>query len=287
LVLLTSLGHQSRAAEAAAGIAVTLTKPVRRSVLVDTLLRVVEGSDGVEVQPAAAVVLPPSAAPSSARQTERLLVVEDSPMNQRVAVGMLEQLGYRADAVANGLEALEALQRIQYAAVLMDCQMPEMDGFAASREIRRREGGARHTPIIAMTAAAMQGDRDRCLAAGMDDYIPKPVRSTALADTLGRWLATRPGTTAAGGTGAQGASRSNQSAAGDDDTLLDPEALRTLAGDDPELPALLVAQFEQDAPQRIAALRAALDAGDADATRRAAHLFKGEASTIGARALEA
>jgi signal transduction histidine kinase/DNA-binding response OmpR family regulator/HPt (histidine-containing phosphotransfer) domain-containing protein len=287
LVLLTSLGHQSRAAEAAAGIAVTLTKPVRRSVLADTLLRVLESPDGAAVQPAALAVVPSRAAPFSARETKRLLVVEDSPMNQRVAIGMLEQLGYRADAVANGLEALEALQRIQYAAVLMDCQMPEMDGFAASREIRRREGGARHTPIIAMTAAAMQGDRDRCLAAGMDDYIAKPVRKTALADTLSRWLVTPPGMTATGSAVGLDTSRSDQGTVGDVDALLDGEALRSLAQDDPELPALLIAQFEQDAPRRVAALHAALDAGDADAVRRAGHLFKGEASTIGARALQA
>ncbi|MDP1804353.1 MAG: ATP-binding protein, partial [Acidimicrobiales bacterium] len=118
----------------------------------------------------------------------RLLVAEDNPVNQLVAVRMLERLGYRADVAANGSEAVDALMRIDYAAVLMDCQMPEMDGFEATREIRRRQSGGRRTPVIAMTAAAAAEDRKRCFDADMDDYISKPVRSEDLDNALARWL---------------------------------------------------------------------------------------------------
>jgi signal transduction histidine kinase/CheY-like chemotaxis protein len=117
-----------------------------------------------------------------------VLVVEDSPVNRLVAVHVLERCGYRSHVVTNGREALGALSTQRYDAVLMDCQMPDVDGYEATRELRRREGAGHRTPVIAMTAHAMTGDRERCLAAGMDDYIAKPVRSQALADVLKHWI---------------------------------------------------------------------------------------------------
>ncbi len=117
----------------------------------------------------------------------RVLVVEDNIVNQKVAVLMLENLGFRADVAANGREALDLLERISYSAILMDCHMPVMDGYEATLEIRRREAEERHTPIIAMTASAMPGDREKTIAVGMDDYITKPVESDELVDLLGRW----------------------------------------------------------------------------------------------------
>jgi signal transduction histidine kinase/FixJ family two-component response regulator len=118
-----------------------------------------------------------------------VLVVEDSPVNRVVAVSVLERCGYHVHVVNNGREALHALSMQRYDAVLMDCQMPDVDGYQATEELRRREGnGAYHTPVIAMTAHAMVGDRERCLAAGMDDYVSKPVRSQALTDALERWI---------------------------------------------------------------------------------------------------
>jgi CheY-like chemotaxis protein len=117
-----------------------------------------------------------------------VLVVEDSPVNRLVAVHVLERLGFRAHVVNDGREALQALSSQRYDAVLMDCQMPDIDGYEATRELRRRENGGRHTPVIAMTAHAMTGDRERCLDAGMDDYIAKPVRSQTLNDVLSRWI---------------------------------------------------------------------------------------------------
>ncbi len=118
----------------------------------------------------------------------RVLVVEDNPVSQRVASRNLEKLDYRVDVAANGLEALDAVDRQSYALVLMDCQMPEMDGFVATEEIRRREAGGAHLPIIALTAGAMIEDEERALAAGMDDYLAKPLMVEDLAAAVQRWV---------------------------------------------------------------------------------------------------
>jgi signal transduction histidine kinase/CheY-like chemotaxis protein len=146
-----------------------------------------------------ALVEPPQApmvvkAPARTARTDhgpvsvRVLLAEDNPVNQKVALTMLKRFGIQADVVANGLEALDALVGVAYDLVLMDCQMPDMDGFEATRRIRGRERGSRRLPVVAMTANAMAGDRERCIEAGMDDYIPKPVRIPDLHHALSRWL---------------------------------------------------------------------------------------------------
>jgi CheY-like chemotaxis protein len=117
----------------------------------------------------------------------QLLVCEDNAVNGELAAAMLERLGYEVDVVASGADALEAMSRTRYDAVLMDCHMPGMDGYEATAEIRRLERGARRTPIVAMTGAAMPDDRARCLAAGMDDHIAKPVQMDELARVLAHW----------------------------------------------------------------------------------------------------
>lgn len=191
----------------------------------------------------------------------RVLIAEDNIVNQKVAVKQLQKLGYEADVAANGLEAVEALKRRPYDLVLMDCQMPEMDGFQATAEIRRLQTDQQHTPIVAMTANALQGDQEKCLAAGMDGYMSKPVRIEKLAEVLRQW-----------------------------DTALDTfilKNLRDLAG--PETPgfvAELADTYLNDLPQRLEAIRAAVNGRNAGALTQAAHALKGSSGNIGARRIQ-
>jgi len=204
LVLLTSMGLRGLVEEArGAGIAACLSKPVRQSQLYDCLASLMSSDPN---EPAGVVDAVLTGQPSrrasapvhpdgAATPHTRVLVAEDNVVNQKVTCRMLEKLGYRVDVVGDGAEVLEALTRIPYAVVLMDCQMPVMDGFEATAAIRARERGdasprpGRHTPIIALTANALHGERERCLSAGMDDYIPKPVKMADLEAVLRRWVA--------------------------------------------------------------------------------------------------
>ncbi len=181
VILLTSAGKSGRPVP---GIDAEMVKPVRPSQLFDVLQTVLaeRGGHGRERMDAIG--------PAPAVPRARVLIVEDNAANQKVAMRMIQRLGFRADVAGTGGEAVTLIGRGHYDAVLMDCQMPEMDGYEASRQIRHNERGGRHVPIIAMTADALEGERERCLEAGMDDYITKPVKLHVVAAVLERWLAT-------------------------------------------------------------------------------------------------
>jgi CheY-like chemotaxis protein len=191
MMLLTSSLHFDPAVIERAGIGEWLAKPVRSSEFHERLLRLINPTS----EPRPPVVTDAGVHPSSAESPGRILIVEDNLLNQLVAEGIVAKLGYQVNIVANGVQALEALGSTTYSAVLMDCHMPIMDGFDATREIRRRQDQNSRIPIIAMTAGAMPEDRARCLAAGMDDYVSKPIDLRALAEMLRKWVRPVPAPT--------------------------------------------------------------------------------------------
>jgi two-component system sensor histidine kinase/response regulator len=276
LILLTSSSRPGdpRIAEQA-GIDAFLTKPARLADLYDCLAALLEpGGDESPGLITESVRYSFTEAPPASKQ--RLLVVDDNPVNQRVAVRMLEKMGHVVDVADNGIGALAALARVKYDAVLMDCQMPEMDGFEATREIRRREGSDRHTIVIAMTAGAMAGDQEKCLMAGMDAYLSKPVKADKLAEMITLWTDPNAGRR-------HQPSYTMQPSGG----LLDQTyvtGLRELGTDEFDK---LVRLFLKDGQTRIDGLRAAQTTGDTSAMVKLAHSLKGSASSFGAGTLAA
>ena len=243
------------------GIAGYVSKPVRRSALFDVLMTVmgrarapvgrahVDNGDGASL---------------------RVLVVDDNAVNQKVAAVMLTKAGHRVDVAANGNEALAALSRRPYDVVLMDCQMPEMDGYEATRQIRRREGTGRHTPIVAMTAGAMKGDEEKALDAGMDDYISKPVKRDQLLALLGRFT--------------PASADENEP---DPERAIDPGVLEELRELDDGGAQFSVRQtvdlFLADCTARLSEMRTASADGNWAAIAQLGHRLKGSSATLGAR----
>ena len=261
-----------------------LPKPVAHSELSGTLTDVSHHSP---------VALPrPEVARPSMRKPQwlgRVLIVEDNHLNQLVAEGIVTKLGYQADLVSNGLLALQAVAKTAYSAVLMDCHMPEMDGFQAASEIRRREATDRHsqrTPIIAMTAGGMSNDRDNSLAAGMDDYLAKPVDIETVQQVLARWIPgqrkARDRTASTTGTSRRATESGpvDESGAAVDLAILSA-LIEGLNGDDVTR-AQFVDAFLFEAERRIPVLLEAADAGDANAFVGAAHALKSSAAWLGA-----
>ena len=270
LILLTSFGQRGHGAEASRiGIAAYLTKPVDEADLYDCLVEVLGEGQGkraphLVTRHSLRELRPPVAA--------RVLVAEDNEVNQKVAVRILEKLGYRVEVAEDGREALEACVRTRYDAVLMDGQMPGMDGYEVTRRIRAREKDGERLPIIAMTASAMKGDRERCLEAGMDDYVSKPVTPESLEAALRRWV---------GAPAAPAEKAAALPAAGD---LLDEAVVASLMSvdDDGTLMDEVVATFLKIAPVRLAAIRKAAK-GNAAQLERAAHSFLGSCGNLGCR----
>jgi CheY-like chemotaxis protein/HPt (histidine-containing phosphotransfer) domain-containing protein len=219
------------------------------------------------------------------RGAVRILLAEDNITNQQVALGILHKFGLRADAVANGLEAIKALETLPYDLVLMDVQMPEMDGLEATRLIRDPLSTVRNhqVPIIAMTAHAMQSDRDKCLEAGMNDYVSKPVAPQALMEALERWLPRQTTEHILGKPPAVTSAAQEEP----DTPVFDRVGMMARLMDDEDLARSVVPGFLEDLPRQIEALRARLEAGDALGVERQAHTIKGASASMGGERLRA
>jgi signal transduction histidine kinase/DNA-binding response OmpR family regulator len=256
LVLYTSLGG---AGEVDPVFDAVLAKPVKQSHLFDVLVSLLSGGasepDVIEPDGPAATL--------GERHPLRILLAEDNTVNQQIALLVLESMGYRADVASNGGEAVESVSRLPYDLVLMDVQMPEMDGLEATRRIRSR-AVADQPRIVAMTANAMQGDREECLAAGMDDYLAKPIRAEELAAAL--------------------TATPSKTATASPVVVLDAAAMERLRAIAPDADALaaLVSSFLANGAALLAQLAAAAGAGDADGLRRHAHTLKSNAASFGA-----
>jgi CheY-like chemotaxis protein len=209
-----------------------------------------------------------------------VLVVEDNWVNQQVAVGTLAKLGCQVDVAGGGREALERLRGAVYDLVFMDCEMPEMDGYATTAEIRRQEGPAARIPIVAMTAHAMEGDRERCLAAGMDDYLSKPLELPAVHGALERWTPKHPAGPARSAPGPGPAHLALSSLVVDADRVARLRATLT-AGGNASLFARVLRGFIADTGERVEALRRSVERGEVEAAQQVAHALRGSCANIG------
>jgi signal transduction histidine kinase/CheY-like chemotaxis protein/HPt (histidine-containing phosphotransfer) domain-containing protein len=269
LVLLTSLGgHDLPGSARDVGVDACLTKPARQSELYNVLASVM----GVQSCPVNEEPKAPSDKQTQMhRRGVRLLVAEDNVVNQQVVLGILGSLGYSADVVANGLEAVEAASRIPYSAILMDCRMPEMDGYTAATTIRQSRSASRHIPIIALTADVVSDAREKAIAAGMNDYITKPIKADELAGALERWVPAH----------AQIDLQNVSIQPSLDDLVL--ESLKGLDSCAPGLSRKVVDAFLEDTPRRLGDIEQALLEHSAEKLSRIAHALRGSSGNLGAR----
>ena len=275
VIMLSSFSEGRETARSAdVGISAYLTKPIRQSVLLDAILDALIApttpAPAVSPQPIAIVPAPAAAL--------RILVAEDNAVNQTLMTHLLTKAGHQVTMAANGEEAVAAMDREPYDVVFMDVQMPAMDGFEATAIIRGKEmATGAHVPIIALTAHAMQGDRERCLSAGMDGYLTKPLRSRELFAALDEFV---PAVAAESLTDPVASSPAAPSGPADAERF-DPAEVLERVGNDRELLAQLVETFADQLPAMLSAVRSAVQAGDAAAVQRAAHALKGSAGIFG------
>jgi signal transduction histidine kinase/DNA-binding response OmpR family regulator len=279
LVLLTSMGKRGDAKRIEEkGFAAYLTKPVKQSQFYDCLTTLTSTKEEMLKDQPATIVTRHSIAEDK-KQKQRILLVEDNITNQKVALNILKKFGYNADAASNGKEAVKALEMKPYDIVLMDCQMPEMDGYEATGEIRNPESKVldHKVPVIALTAHAMKGDREKCLEAGMDDYLCKPVNPQELCDILEKWVAK------------QNYSLQEETTVSDIKPVQDifdkASLIDRLMGDE-ELANKILGEFLEDVRRMITALKEALDNDDASLVQHRAHTLNGASATVGAVALQ-
>jgi len=281
----------------AGGIAALLAKPVKQSQLFNTLTAMMVAAP----QGGEALLSPlrrrrlvreiKSKVPEAIRQKMRILLVEDNPVNQQVALRIIERTGYKADTAENGRLALARLAERNYDLVLMDCQMPEMDGYDATREIRRREGASRHSTIVGVTAHALRGDRDDCLKAGMDDYLAKPVTPEDMAEMLDKWVIRLNHLNGDGPDHRAGKARADRAdhLSTDANLPIDENVLRQLREFDrpgePSFLTKLIRMFLSDLAVRLEEIRVAMACGDGERVNRAAHALKGASGELGAMRL--
>ena len=282
LILLSGqgqLGDGERAQQV--GASAYLTKPVRQSQFFHCLATVINRVPEAALSEPQPLVTRHTLEGAIGPQRGPILVVEDNAVNQKVLMSFLRRFGLSADVACNGREALEALERKAYSLVFMDSQMPEMDGFAATAEIRRREGDERHTTIVAVTAHAMKGERERCLAAGMDDFMSKPFSMQDLAAVLGRCFKNDPPPAPDAPSTVEPVATVNEDETAAVDTQVIAK-LRELESDIPGLVADVIATYLRETPGRIERIIAAVSNGDAKAAQQGAHGLKGSSSALGA-----
>ena len=280
LLLMTPLGHRAAEHVPSRVFAGCVSKPILGTRLREAIEAATLRAKEAKVAAPAASLAPPRDVASSKSEV-RILLAEDNPINREVALALLGRLGYTAHAVPDGAQAVKKLQTERYDLVLMDCMMPEMDGYEATRAIRDPAAGALHPaiPIIAVTASAMAGDRERCIQAGMDDCLTKPIEPEQLTRTIEKWLR-KPGRPEIGAASAAAASPA-ANAVFDEAGLL-----KRLLGDK-ALAQKILAGFLQDIPAQLLSLHGCLVDGDAPTARRLAHTVKGAAATVSANALRA
>jgi CheY-like chemotaxis protein/HPt (histidine-containing phosphotransfer) domain-containing protein len=284
LVLFASLGQRGDAKRMKEiGFAAYLTKPARHAEILDCLSVVLTRTAAVQQEQP---IVTRYTIREMRRGVVRILLAEDNISSQEVAAGILKKLGLRADAVANGAEAVKVLEIIPYDLVLMDVLMPEMDGFEATRRIRNPQSAVlnHQIPIIAMTANALQGDREKCLKAGMNDYVSKPVSPQALVEALNKWLP-REDAAAMEQTAGKREVAAPVSVEESEAPVFDEAGMMVRMMDDNELARKVIAGFLEDIPRQIEVLKADLEFGDAQGATRQAHSMKSASASVGGEAL--